>query len=320
VEAREIDAPSGGWGRLPTTPYKSQIQEKSLPRQRSSIVEAHWPEVALSVVLLVATTLAWSRGRISADAVEIIDVITAALAIYIIALKHHIARTLESVTDHQGMVESRTNEISSILETLGGPNLDYAFEVVDGALDKLRPVPQGVMRLEPSTYYRRLADMLRSTKRGCHVSAVSSVSIDRWEKDPRQINYLQENLEAVKRGVEIRRVFLIDRPGESGAYSEHVRQIISRQREAKIKCYIVWRDSIRHSPELYEDFVLFDEAKIVFRDEHEKVDPTRVSVGFMITNEQRVQQYRDVFRSLSETYCADQKTVDALFVAHDAGR
>lgn len=57
-----------------------------------SVIEQHWPEGLLSVILLGATTVAWMSHRITADAAVVIDVITATLAIYVVILKGYFAR------------------------------------------------------------------------------------------------------------------------------------------------------------------------------------------------------------------------------------
>jgi hypothetical protein len=282
-----------------------------MEKQRS-LFEEHWSEVLLSAILLIATTVAWIKGGVKADTAEIIDVVTATLAIYVAILKGHFKRTADSLASRRNALDSRTAEISSILAELSGSNHDYAVPIVDSALDRLRLIPQGIVRLDRSAYYNELSSSLRMTKKGCHVSAVSSMSIDRWERDPRQIHYFEENLRAVKRGVAIHRVFIIDRSQMNGSYSDKVREIIQEQQAAKITVYVVWRENIRHDPELYDDFVLFNDSGIVYTDEPEKMDPTRVLGGCLVSNPKKVLKYKGVFQSLTETYCIDQSSLVGL--------
>jgi len=277
-----------------------------------SLVGEHWAESALAFVLIVGTSVAWANQRITADAAVVIDVITATLAIYVAILKAYFAGTVDELASHQENRDSRTGEISAILQELNGPSFDYATQIIDSALKDIRSIPKGELRLQASDYYRELSSTLRRLRKGCHVSAVSSLVIDRWEKDPRQKNYFHENEAAVKRGVSIHRVFII---GASQINNEHaplVKQVLMQHINAKIPVSVVWRESIMHDPELYDDFVMFNEEKLVFTDELEKMDPTRVLAGYKIWNSGKVQNYRDVFKSLTETYCIDKSSFDAL--------
>jgi hypothetical protein len=273
-----------------------------------TMAEQHWPEIALSLILLVATGYAWSHREISAETAEIIDVITASIAIYVGILKGYFHRSAEAIADRRTMTGSKAEKISAILETLSGAELGYAIEVVDSALSQLNLIPEGTLQLDAAAYWRSLSDMLKGLKKGCHILAVSSMAVERWDEDPSQRNYLELNLSAARRGVHIRRVFLIEKTKMHGGHRERVRDIIRAQTHPNITCQVVWRESLSFD---CEDFVLFDEPNIAFIDEPVDGDPTRVKKGYKITNPQRLLNYRRVFQSLTETYC-DRKVLDEL--------
>ena len=275
-----------------------------------SLFQVHWAEVLLSIILLVGTGIAWANGRIPGSAAEIIDVITATLAISVAILKDHFSRETEALRYHNQLLGCRTAEVSSILEGLSGPELDHAMQIVDSSLDSLRLIPQGTLRLDPSRYYSALSRRLNDLKKGAHVFAVSSMPIERWESDPRQLHYFQENVAASRRGVSINRVFIIDRHNLTDAHVNRARHIVLQQRAERIAVFVVWRDTIRHDPELFDDFVLFEEDNIVFTDEHEKVDPTRVAAGYQVTNSKRVEGYRNAVKSLIGTYSVDEASLE----------
>lgn len=281
-----------------------------------SVIEQHWPEGLLSVILLGATTVAWMSHRITADAAVVIDVITATLAIYVVILKGYFAREAESLAARQTFLDSRTGEISSILAELGSVDFDYAIPIVDSALERLRLIRHGDLQLDPTSYYNDISDALKSAKPHSRIFAVSSMpTIDRWTTAPRQINYFKENVETRSRGVQIHRVFIIQPEETNPAYLDKVRAAILEQKAAKITVYCVWFPDVQHDPSLYEDFVCFDEVGIAYTVEMDKRDPTKVLFGHRFSNKQKLQKFRSVFQSLTERYCIDPTTLNEFLTS-----
>lgn len=278
--------------------------------KEKSLFQGHWAETLVSIVVFFGTGIAQAMGGIPASTTIIINVITLTLSISVAIVKDHFSSETEALRYRNHLIGCKTAEVSSILEGLGGTDLEHALEIVDSSLDSLRLIPQGIVRLDPSKYYSALSRRLHDMKKGAHVFAVSSMPIERWDSDPRQLHYLQENFAASDRGVFINRVFIIDRHNAEETYASRARHIVAQQRTEDIEVFVVWRDTIRHDPTLFDDFVLFEEANIVFTDEHEKVDPTRVAAGYQVTNPKKVDSYRTSVKSLIETYSIDQTSLD----------
>lgn len=277
-----------------------------------SLPERHRAEVLLSLISVAATTVALIDARITRDTAVIIDVFTALLALSVAILKGYFAKVAHSLSARQHRAELRTGQIASILESLGDKEFDHASVIVDSALENLTLIPKGVFRLDPSAYFRELINTMITEQKGTHVLAVSSMSVSRWTDDPREEHYLRENLAAIQRGVGVHRIFLLDKSKMKGADGDEIRRIIIQQRDGGVLVEIAWYQDIMHDRELHDDFVLFDDSDVVFVDEYDRIDPTRVLKGSKICNRQELDKYRRAFQALLRTYCLDRASVDVL--------
>jgi hypothetical protein len=63
---------------------------------------------------------------------------------------------------------------------------------------------------------------------------------------------------------------------------------------------------------LHDDFVLFEDSNVAYRDEHDPLDTTRVLKGELISNTNKLKEYRANFDTLIKIRCLDQPELDAL--------
>jgi hypothetical protein len=290
------------------------VHRRKLMEGRESLADRHRAEALLSLVSIAATTALAIDNRISKDTAIIVDAVTATLALSVAILKEYFARIAQSLSARERRLESRTGQIASILESLGDPDprFRYATVIVDSAIERLTLIPKGIFRLDPTDYFRELINVMICERSGAHVLAVNSMSIARFTDDPREGHYLQANIAAVKRGVSIHRIFLLDGSKMTGPEGDQVKGAIIQQREGGISVEIAWYQDIMHDRELHDDFVLFDDSNVLFLDEYDRIDPTRVLRGEKISNPQYLDRYRKVFHTLIHTYCLDRAAVDSL--------
>jgi len=275
-----------------------------------SFPQRHRAEILLSVISIAATTAAVLDAKLSKDTAVIIDVLTAVLAASVAIIKEYFAGVAQTLLVRQHRTEVRTGQIASILESLRGRDFDHASVILDSAIERLTLIPKGILRLDPSIYFTELIETMNKETKGAHVLAVNSISLSRWNDDPREKHYFQANLDAIRRGVNVHRIFLLDKSKMKGPEADQLKRIIVQQRDAEILVEIVWYEDILHDRELHDDFVLFDESNVVFVDEYDRIDPTRVLRGDRICNPEELSKYRRVFQSLLQTYCLDRASVD----------
>lgn len=80
---------------------------------------------------------------------------------------------------------------------------------------------RGVIPLNPSQYYQCILQEIALAQTGWEVFAVSTISSDLWSSDTNQLNYAKRNLQAVKRGVKICRLFILPE-GKSAEFTETI--------------------------------------------------------------------------------------------------
>ena len=92
---------------------------------------------------------------------------------------------------------------------------------------------RGEIPLNTSQYYQRILQEIALTEKGCEVFAVSTISSDLWSSDTNQMNYAKRNLQAVERGVKIRRLFIVPE-GKSAEFTDTIRKQLDSGVEIRV--------------------------------------------------------------------------------------
>lgn len=264
------------------------------------------PEVILSIVLIASTIFMEMRGTIAEQTTWIIGVMTATIGISTVILKIYFSDTAGKLAKRYWHVDSKVGNIGAIMEALSGKDFDHANLIVDEALQKLQKIPKGSIPLDETAYFLELLEALRSAPNGCHVLAVNSINIARWEQDPRQKNWLRANADAIKRGVSIHRVFLIENAELLGDASA-LRSTLLEHVSCGVHVSVVRKGDIHLGHDLHDDFVMFGNSRpLLFIDESDPHDPTRVLCGEMVTNQDRINKHKRAFETLLAS-ALDQK-------------
>ena len=167
-------------------------------------------------------------------------------------------------------LESRTptdGEIESIVRLLrrGLSRVDSAWRpdieefVIRGFRRTLLLALRGEIPLTPGQYYSCIYKEIVRSSKGMEILAVSTLSSLIWSEDRDQQRYFSKNLDAVKRGVRVKRLFLLPEKHDLKLDS-----IIRRQKAAGIKVRIAG-PAISAELRMLEDIVLFRESPSRFR-------------------------------------------------------
>lgn len=276
----------------------------------------YWAELLIPVVLIVATAILVVDNKISKDCAVIIDVITAALSMSVVLLKGHldsVGSDLARMAKRYHDAGLREEQITAILASLSGKEAEHAVQIFDTALDRIKQITQGKLVLDANAYFIDLVDTMHSIEKNSKVLAVNSISMLRWTEDPRQRKYFQANIEASRKGVQIHRIFVVDKSEMISDAGERIRQAIIDQKNNGIRVDIVWSTSISQYPELHDDFTLFDGPGKLFKDEHDPLDPTRVHKATKIWDAQQVEKHRRIFQAL-HGWSIDQVEIDGFLL------
>jgi prolyl-tRNA editing enzyme YbaK/EbsC (Cys-tRNA(Pro) deacylase) len=110
----------------------------------------------------------------------------------------------------------------------------------------------GTIRLTPAQYYQLVLAEIGQANATTRVLAVSTLSSDLWGHDADQTQYSARNFDAVKRGAEIRRLFVLPETRARSFVDE-----IRRQEAGGISAKVGSTSLLAHVPTL-EDCVLFE--------------------------------------------------------------
>ena len=84
---------------------------------------------------------------------------------------------------------------------------------------------RGEFTLNISDYYNSLFTAVNNAESESYIKAVSILSEEFWEQDPFQARYLKTNIDASNRGVEVRRLFVVNRSLHSGLWKTIQKQL-----------------------------------------------------------------------------------------------
>jgi prolyl-tRNA editing enzyme YbaK/EbsC (Cys-tRNA(Pro) deacylase) len=119
-------------------------------------------------------------------------------------------------------------------------------------LDDLKFTPIGTIPLTPVKYYQGVLGDMNVADAKTTVLAVSTLSSELWSNDAEQTAYVDRNLEAVRRGTRIKRLFVVP-PGRAHAFADAIRY----QDDEGIAVRVGSQAILARVPDL-EDFVLFE--------------------------------------------------------------
>jgi hypothetical protein len=172
--------------------------------------QEHKTEIIGGIVLLLISTLLPYLG-ISKDVAWFAGILSVLLALTVAVLKDHLSLTVERLVDHKLSIHARLSRTATLLSDMDDLPHHYGVALLDKAIRDLEQIRLGTIPLDPSTYFQQLVTSMIEAPSGSVVLAVNCIDELRFNEDPREKKYLEENLHASLRGVTIQRLFIVDR-------------------------------------------------------------------------------------------------------------
>jgi hypothetical protein len=269
----------------------------------------HGPEIIGGLLLLVISAILPFIG-ISNDVAWFAGIMSVLLPLSVTSTKHYFTTVVQDVKQKYLATEGRAAQVGTILGQLNGPQLEHATKVVDSTIEKLEKIQKGRIQLSVSDYYHEIIEAMKNAPSGTQVHALNIIDELRWKDDPQQRNYLVENLSALRRGVTINRIFIINRKIFFSSDPQNRIEILRDQSaQERLKLWIVWKEALRGHESMLRDCVAFDKPSVVlYTDYPDPIDHTRVSHGEMVVNKIEIDTYLSDFSIL----CEAAVTVDAF--------
>lgn len=163
-------------------------------------------------------------------------------------------------------------------------------------LQTAKSVRRGEIPLNTSQYFQCILQEIALTEQGCEVFAVSTISSDLWSSDTNQLNYARRNLQAVKRGVKICRLFIVPE-GKSSEFTGTIR----KQLESGVEIKVADKRLLAATNAL-KDLVMFKSSDTTraFICSPAPDDPLRILDGLLILDPDKCDDLLTEFRDLWE--------------------
>jgi prolyl-tRNA editing enzyme YbaK/EbsC (Cys-tRNA(Pro) deacylase) len=194
-------------------------------------------------------------------------------------------------------------EVADPLESLGKQALAILREIptswrreVQSLLagpfvDAIASARSGTIPLSTHLYYQRVSAEMRRADEQTTILAVATLASRLWDRDSDQARYADSNLEAVRRGAKIRRLFVLPEP-QALSYED----VIRRQEDAGIETRVGSTGLLAHTPEL-DDFVLFErDGRTHAYVAHPSIDGSgKIRAGSLLLSQAGLARKRDAF-------------------------
>ncbi len=180
------------------------------------------------------------------------------LATYL--LQHQILTSQKALAE----LYQSNHELSSALAAINDPECELkSQELLADFKKNLAQLQRGYLLLNEAEFY--LEGVKSVSQSNLHVKAVDPLEVG-WESRGAVRNYYQANLQALSRGVQITRVFVISR---RDLLNPDVQKILQQQRDDGVEVLITYREDLAinvANQEVYSlDFAIYDDAVITDR-------------------------------------------------------
>lgn len=192
-----------------------------------------------------------------AEAAYIIFGVGILLSLATYLLREDIEQTREKLLDQY----DHAHEITFAIARMTDPECqDKAHEIVAGAKRTLALLQQGYVPLDETEFYMKGTKYLDESHR--RVKAVDPVTVG-WDSRGALLNYYQANLRAVERGMQITRIFVLNREELADA---EVQKVLLLQLRDGIDVRIAYRDELPTASDISGrdtassfDFAIYDD-------------------------------------------------------------
>jgi hypothetical protein len=264
-------------------------------------LDNHGPEIIGGILLLAISALLRFIG-VSPDVAWFAGIMSVLLPLSVAATKHYFTSVLDEFVRNRQETEGRAARVGTILGEIDGLQFSSAQKLVDATLIELEKIKRGVIPLDAAQYFHEIMDRMHRAPSGTQVHAVNVIDELRWRLDPREVNFLRANFEALSREVTINRIFVLSRTQFFTGNPQQRIEILKQQAgHEKLKLWIVWKETLVGQEHRCRDWVAFDKPSLVmFTDYADPIDHTRVAHGEMMMNQHDIEPFLSDFSILLE--------------------
>jgi hypothetical protein len=163
-------------------------------------------------------------------------------------------------------IHSKLDEKLELYRLLSGIHhpelLDQGHEVIENCKESLRQLANGKYRDRADRIFYSIADKIANARKevlAVHVGWTVT-HIEAWNS-PHMARYYEKNKEAVKRGVKVKRIFILFKEtlwnSETDCLDESVSRVLNRQQRDGIDVLVVWNHDVEEKTYI-QDWVMVD--------------------------------------------------------------
>lgn len=150
-----------------------------------------------------------------------------------------------------------------------------------------------------SQAYAWLLCNIAKLKKGSNIWAISLANINEWNESKEEKQFLKANMEAVKRGVRLERIFIVSKKDIENIKNNYAVKTQLENQNENLKIYILSEEKLlKENRNLYDEIGhgFFAYNNVVFAD---SMDESR---GYVITDAKRVNKLKKIFLSLKMNF------------------
>ncbi|GEM_PF-4058534 len=155
--------------------------------------------------------------------------------------------------------------------------------------NKLEYLSKGKVSKDENSRIGYMTNLLKATKKGDNVKTVSYVDINNWWYSPSGKKYLQENYHAIKRDVNICRIFIVKKGGE-----DLISTFAKQQNERGVRVYLVDEQFLTNN-KLKQNFLLINDNYLSYSLSKGNNDNKE---GVISVDNDEIEEYNTIFSEL----------------------
>jgi len=167
-------------------------------------------EIIISLFGLLIAVLLPKLG-LSQDIAWLIGIMVVIFPLSMASLKIFLNKTIKKAIQDASVTTGKTYLLAYKISMMPEPNISFARDFLAETIQKIGKIEKGIIPLGEANYFDRIIEEARNLKEHDNVCAVNSFDERRFEHDPRERIYFEENIKAIRdRNVTIHRIFIYD--------------------------------------------------------------------------------------------------------------
>jgi len=289
---------------------------------KKEILDNHALEIGFAVVAIILSVILYKfTSIIKGEVALVIGICATIVSIGIAIIKNHSSKVGNRLIDEFESRIGKYNDIFLHLSGLEGVALTHARKHIDDTAAKLKDIKEGKILLDQETYYDEIIECMRKAKTKSTIYAVNLIDSLRWSNDANQRRYLDENIKAAKRGVNIHRIFVIEKSNLSkDGGEERIENIKVHKDTENITLDIVWSEELTGFKSEIDDLVIFENPeRRLYIDYPDPSNRTNVSHAFLYYFEDAVDNKFKIFNKLKNYVIQEEEMLNLLYNTGESG-